>query len=244
MRVESRRRARRRKLGLRLRRCVRARRPFLGCSYSCGRSLRCGRYSSWRASVAQKRRQWHAPRARSGLVRRSTQKRSSELALRYVGKYRDDPRETPRLPRAQGARTRLGRRARARSRRRSPSRFAELGYVDDAAYALAKSRALTRPRLRQAAASPEAARRRASSEADGEAAREHAEREAVAAALRFAERRRIGPFADAPRRSAGAGERRSRAMVRAGHCFALAQGDRRLAAGAQIDLDELADRAG
>jgi hypothetical protein len=58
------------------------------------------------------------------------------------------------------------------------------------------------------------------------------------AALRFAERRRIGPF------SAAAGDPRMRekaiaAMVRAGHSFALSRTIAGLAPGAAVDLEEL-----
>ena len=61
--------------------------------------------------------------------------------------------------------------------------------------------------------------------------------EAVAAALRFAERRRLGPV-----RSGAAPDPRERekalaAMVRAGHGFALARAILELAPGAEIDPD-------
>ena len=98
---------------------------------------------------------------------------------------------------------------------------AEAGFVDDAAFALSKSRSLTARgygsrRVRQAllAAGIE--------EADGEAARDHARAETVEAALQFARRRRIGPFA-AEIPDPKAREKALAAMVRAGHDFPLSK---------------------
>ena len=94
-------------------------------------------------------------------------------------------------------------------------RFAELGYVDDRAFALAKAGSLGRRgygerRLSQAlhAAGIE--------EEDASEAREQAQSGALDAALRFAQRRKIGPYADRE------GDREARqkafaAMIRAGH---------------------------
>lgn len=122
------------------------------------------------------------------------------------------------------------------------ARFCELGYVDDSAYALAKSRSLSsrgygRRRLEQKL------RLAGIGEADSAAAREHAESEAVDAALHYARRRRIGPF------SAAAMDPRQRgkalaAMVRAGHPFPLAQVVVDWPPDSAIDLGEIADRAG
>ncbi len=100
-------------------------------------------------------------------------------------------------------------------------RFAQLGYVDDQALAEARARSL--------AARGYGARRLSGAlqalgidEADAAPARLHADENAWAAALRFARRRRIGPFAEqlpdeAARRRAFA------AMMRAGHPPALAK---------------------
>jgi len=95
------------------------------------------------------------------------------------------------------------------------ARFAALGYVDDRAFAAAKASSLLRRgygerRVRDAlqAAGIE--------EEDAAPARDEAGDQAFAAALRFAERRRIGPYAavapDRPQR-----EKAVAAMLRAGH---------------------------
>jgi regulatory protein len=169
------------------------------------------------------------------------QSRLQELALRYVGKY-----STTRAK----LRAYLGRKLRERgwAGDREPdlealaNRFTELGYIDDAAYALAQSRSLTargygkrrvKGKLRLAGIE----------DSDGEAAQEHAETEAVAAALRFAERRRIGPYASSEADRSHR-EKWIAAMVRAGHGFELARVVATLLPGAAIDLDELKERAG
>ena len=94
-------------------------------------------------------------------------------------------------------------------------RFAELGYVDDRAFASSRAASLLRRgygeiRVRQALKGAGIA------EDDSAEARDLAGEEALAAAHRFARRRRLGPYAEAApdrdsRRKAAA------AMVRAGH---------------------------
>lgn len=118
-------------------------------------------------------------------------------------------------------------------------RFAALGYVDDAAFALAKARSLAgrgygRRRL------ADNLRVAGVDEQDGAAALDHAEREAVNAALRFAERRRIGPFATASPTDAKARDKAIGAMVRAGHGFALARAIVALSPGEGVDAEALA----
>ena len=166
-------------------------------------------------------------------------KRLEELALRYVGRY-----ATTRSK----LRAFLARKLRQRgwSGEREPDvealaeRFCELGYVDDAAYALAKSLALSSrgygkrrvgEKLRAAGVDQE----------DGAAALDHADSEAVDSALRYAQRRRIGPFA------ATAGDLRQRekaiaAMVRAGHSFTLARAIASLPSESSPDVQELAEK--
>jgi regulatory protein len=121
-------------------------------------------------------------------------------------------------------------------------RLARQGYVDDAGYALAKAQALTargygRRRV------DERLRGAGVEEQDAAAAREHSEAEAVAAALRFAERRRLGPFAAARASHPRQREKAIAAMVRAGHGFGLAKAIVGLAPGEAVDPDELAQRA-
>jgi regulatory protein len=121
-------------------------------------------------------------------------------------------------------------------------RFCALGYVDDAAYALAKSRSLSsrgygKRRLE------EKLRLTGVAEEDSAAARENSEREAVSSAVRYAERRRIGPFGDSsadPNRR----ERSLAAMIRAGHSFQLARIIVDWPPETPLDLGEIADRAG
>jgi regulatory protein len=165
----------------------------------------------------------------------------NELALRYVGRF-----ATTRAK----LRSYLLRKIRERGwdGPREPEvvriadRFAEQGYVDDAAYALAKSEALTgrgygkrRVLERLRAAGVE--------EDDGAKAREHADAEAVAAALRFARRRRIGPFAAQACRDPKEREKALATMIRAGHSFGLARAILALAPGADIDAERLSESA-
>lgn len=112
-------------------------------------------------------------------------------------------------------------------------RFAALGYVDDAAFALAKSRSLTSRGygLRRVEQTLRAA---GVAEDDAGTARQAASEDRVASALRFAERRRLGPFAaQAPDRESR--ERAIAAMIRAGHSFGLAKTILDLPPGETID---------
>jgi regulatory protein len=119
--------------------------------------------------------------------------------------------------------------------------FARLGYIDDAAYALNKARALSgrgygKRRLVQKL------RVAGVEDGDGEEARAHADEEALTAALRFAQRRRLGPFASEPHRDPRDREKALAAMVRAGHGFDLARAIVALPPGAEIDPDDLRER--
>ena len=162
-----------------------------------------------------------------------------ELALRYVGRF-----ATTRAK----LRTYLSRKLRERGWdgagepdcERVVERLASLGYVDDAAFALSKSRALTgrgygAQRVRQSlhAAGVDAE--------DSNEAREHAERERVDAALRFARRRRIGPFATQALERDGR-EKAIAAMIRAGHSFEIARAIAALEPGSSIDVESLAEK--
>lgn len=115
-------------------------------------------------------------------------------------------------------------------------RFVQLGYVDDRAYALSKARALTgrgygERRVNQALALA------GIGEEEGAEARTLAEQDAVRAALRYAERRKIGPYAHQKTDIAGR-ERALAAMVRAGHRFQIARLIVDLMPGEKPDIEE------
>jgi regulatory protein len=162
-----------------------------------------------------------------------------ELALRYVSRF-----ATTRAKAGDYLRRKL--RERGWSGDSPPdlealvSKLAELGYIDDAAFARAKAGSLGARgyglrRVSQALAQAGV------SEADGEDARTTAEDGAVEAAVRFARRRRIGPFAT-QLSDPSAREKALAAMMRAGHGFALAKAIVDAAPGEQLDLDELGAR--
>jgi regulatory protein len=100
-------------------------------------------------------------------------------------------------------------------------RLAALGYVDDAAFALSRVRSLGARGYGERRVD-QALRQAGVGDADGAAAKHAATEGAVAAAVRYAQRRRIGPFAleiaDPKRR-----ERALAAMIRAGHGFDLSR---------------------
>ncbi|MBA3576948.1 MAG: RecX family transcriptional regulator [Sphingomonas sp.] len=169
--------------------------------------------------------------------------RLNELALAYVGRF-----ATTRSKLA----SYLGRKLRERgwAGDRQPEldgiveRLAGLGYVDDAAYALSKSRSLSGRgygprRVRQSLHAAGVG------EEDALAARELAEAEKVQSALRFAKRRRLGPF------GAGAGDQADRAgrdkalaaMIRAGHGFQLSKAILSLDCEASVDIEFLSEKA-
>ena len=141
------------------------------------------------------------------------------LALHYVGRF-----ATSRGKLA----TYLTRKVRERGWAGEPpdlpamvERFAELGYVDDRAFADGRARSLSarglgKGRVRQALHAA------GIGEADAVSAHEIADESRWTAALRFAQKRRIGPWAvtlaDRPGREKAIG-----AMIRAGHDFAAAR---------------------
>jgi regulatory protein len=182
-------------------------------------------------------------------MRRSTQRkprppldaeRLNEMALAYVGRF-----ATTRAR----LRSYLERKIRERGWDGAPAdvgaiaeRCAALGYVDDAAYALSKSRSMTgrgygERRVEQSL------RIAGVEEPDAIGAREHAHSEAVEAAVRFAERRRLGPFASEPPDRKGR-ERALATMIRAGHGFSLARAIVDLPPGATINKGDLAENIG
>lgn len=116
---------------------------------------------------------------------------------------------------------------------------ARLGFVDDAAFALGKARSLTARGYGERRVS-QALHAAGIEEADGEAARGHAQEAAVDAALKFAQRRRLGPFA-AKATDAILHEKQLAAMIRAGHGFRLAKAILSLPPGSRIDPLALQD---
>lgn len=159
-----------------------------------------------------------------------------ELAVHYVGRF-----ATSRAKLISYLNRKLKERGWAGARPADPGavaeRLASLGYIDDAAYAAAKARAL--------GSRGYGARRVASAlyaagieEDDRGEAMDAAEAGKVAAALRFAERKRIGPYALAAVDPAGR-EKRIAAMIRAGHGFALARAIAAMAPGADVDTETL-----
>lgn len=142
------------------------------------------------------------------------------LALRYVERFQTTRAKLIRY---------LGDKVRARGwaddRAADPAavadRFVTLGYVDDRAFAQAKAGAMTRRGL--GAARVRGALREAGIGGDDTAAVQPALDEGrAAAALAFARRRRIGPWAAAPADRA-LREKQVAAMVRGGHDFVLAR---------------------
>jgi regulatory protein len=161
-----------------------------------------------------------------------------ELALRYVGKY-----ATTRAK----LRAYLSRKIRERGWEGEPpdlerlaDRFAELGLIDDSAYALAKARSLGARGYGKRRLTDQL-RHAGVDETDQAKAAAHADQAAVEAALMLARRRRIGPFASQapdPRLQ----EKWIAAMVRAGHGFSLARTICRMTPGQEVDVDQLSER--
>jgi regulatory protein len=163
----------------------------------------------------------------------------SELALRYAGRFATT-RAKLRAYLKRKIRERGWTGERPAELEAIVNRFADLGYVDDRAYAMAKSRALTGRGYGKRRV-VDALRVAGVDESDGEAARDHADADAVAAALRFAQRRRIGPYATTSVSDPKEKEKAFAAIVRAGHGFGLARAIVNLAAGAEVDEDQLAE---
>jgi regulatory protein len=163
-----------------------------------------------------------------------------ELALAYVGRF-----ATTRAKLAAYLTRKI--RERGWEGEREPDieaivgRLAELGCLDDGAYALSKARSLSARgygmrRLEQSL------RAAGIGEEDGAQARELAEEEAVEAALRFARKRRIGPFATEAADRAER-ERALAAMIRAGHSFAVAKAILSLELAGETPVEILREKA-
>jgi regulatory protein len=120
-------------------------------------------------------------------------------------------------------------------------RLAASGLIDDALYAQSKARSLTErgygmARVRQSL------RAAGIEEADGAEAQDLAAKGAADAALRFARRRRIGPYAVTVLDRAGR-QKALAAMVRAGHGFELARAVVEAEPGTELDLDDLQEKS-
>ena len=100
-------------------------------------------------------------------------------------------------------------------------RFAELGYIDDRAWAEAKAGAMTRRGLGSRRVNS-TLRQSGVAEEDAAAAEDVVADGRVTAALTLARKRRIGPFAEAPT-DRGLREKQLATLVRGGHDFALAR---------------------
>lgn len=160
--------------------------------------------------------------------------RLRELALSYVGRF-----ATTRAKLVSYLRRKL--RERGWSGANDPAlaelaeRLARLGYIDDAAYALGKARSLGQRGY--GARRVDAALRQAGvGEDDGKVARAASANAAVSSAVRFAQRKRIGPFGIAEH-DLKQRQRDLSAMIRAGHDFELAKRIVGMAPGAEPDLD-------
>ena len=116
-------------------------------------------------------------------------------------------------------------------------RMAELGYVDDRAFAEARARSMGRRGLGARRVADALRHARVGAE-DAEAVAPEVEERAPEAALAFARRKRIGPYGPAPADR----ETRARqlaAMARAGHSYDLSRRIVDLGPGADVDPDEL-----
>ena len=162
--------------------------------------------------------------------------RLDELALAYVGRF-STTRSKLRSYLARKIRERGWEGDREADLEAVAERLAGLGYVDDAAYALSKSRGLT-ARGYGARRVNQSLRAAGVGEEEAAPARDLAQEESVESALRFARKRRIGPFGDSHGDRAAA-ERALAAMIRAGHSFRLAKAIISLPPGSDIDLEML-----
>lgn len=181
------------------------------------------RRSNFDPTVAQKRRMT-APRTQRKREKRPPkpldEQTLKDLALHYLGRF-----ATTRARLVQYLQRKL--RERGWVGEEPPDceaiadRCAELGYVDDAAFAEMKSGALLRrgfgPRRVE-----QALHAAGVSEADRAPVRDAGRGQATTAAIAFARRKRIGPFAD---EGADPDRRRKQlqAFIRAGHDFTLAR---------------------
>ena len=161
--------------------------------------------------------------------------RLNEMALRYVGRF-----ATTRAKLCSYLARKL--RERGWDGEREPDVaaiaecFSKQGYIDDSSYALAKSRSLSERGFGKRRVI-EKLRAAGIEEEDGSVALEHADAEAIAAAVRFARRRRIGPFAASEPKDPKERDKALAAMIRAGHSFEIARALIALKPGQEFNLD-------
>jgi regulatory protein len=160
-----------------------------------------------------------------------------ELALAYVSRF-STTRAKLRAYLARKVRERGWAGARDADIAGIAEAIAERGYIDDSSYALSKAQALTGRGYGKRRVM-EKLRAAGVEEADGVPASVHAEEQAVRAALRFAERRRIGPFSAAAPAEAKERDRQIGAMIRAGHSFGLSRAIADLPPGEPFDEEAL-----
>lgn len=163
------------------------------------------------------------------------ERRLNELALRYVSRFATT-RAKLRSYLARKVRERGWDGSREPDLERIAERFAEQGYVDDSSYAMARSQSLTGRGYGKRRVL-DALRAAGVEEDESAGARDYAEAEAVSAALRFARRRRIGPFAAEGPSDPKERDKALAAMIRAGHSFEIAKAVIALPPGADLNLD-------
>ena len=169
-------------------------------------------------------------------------KRLEELALRYVGRF-----ATTRAKLVQYLQRKL--RERGWEGEGAPdlesiaARFAKLGYINDRAYALAKESAHSARGLGQRRLSM-ALRSAGVDEEDGADALAISATRSLDSALRLAERRKLGPYAEHVLASPREREKAIAIFVRGGHDFQIARAIVELAPGDEEGLEELRQRFG
>src|SRR5690349_6505511 len=161
----------------------------------------------------------------------------NELALRYVSRFATT-RAKLRSYLARKLRERGWEGAREPDPGRIAERFAEQGYIDDSSYAMAKSRSLTERGYGRRRVL-DALRAAGVEEDESNEARDYVEAEAMTSALRFAKRRRIGPFATSEPTDPRERDKALAAMIRAGHSFEIAKAVFALPRCTDSNLDQL-----
>lgn len=165
-----------------------------------------------------------------------TSAKLEEMALNYVGRFATSRAKLVGYL-ARKLRERGWDGAAAPAVEQLADRLVGLGYIDDRAFALSKAKSLTgrgygERRVNQALVLA------GIGEEEGNDARALAEEEAVTAALRFARRRAIGPYAlDEPDQAQR--ERMLAAMIRAGHRFPIARAIVDMKPGENADAETL-----